>query len=243
MKLFIHPSVGVARLGNSKNDYFLLPDIIEKINGYKNNTPNKLRATDSFKDAQGDLKRQGQLFKVFKENGEELTLNAPDVSSITWNVHLTNQKNVVITYPEVAEELWDNNPTITLPQVTLLEKKILVIDLGPRSISGRSQSIAVDVENIPDNYPAICSPQKVDYGMPVTTLGSLLTDEQGRLIVLGGFGNAGGNLDSNQKETHLAWFDDLAEGTVHCCICFKNNTTPIYITAKVMVYPPELLNP
>lgn len=73
----ISPSVGVARLGNS-NEYYLAPD---KIGGlpYK---PDLSGPVQNFKDDSGRVKKQGQLFKVYDDDGNEITLDTPNVTSI-----------------------------------------------------------------------------------------------------------------------------------------------------------------
>jgi L-lysine 6-oxidase len=78
------------------------------------------------------------------------------------------------------------------PDVPQNDRQTLIVDPGPRTISGKQSSIGFDKDNVPSGYPAQYPPQEVLYGVPVVTLGDLLTDNSGRLVVLGGFGHAGG---------------------------------------------------
>src|SRR3954447_7348995 len=80
----IHPGIGIARLGNSPNGYFIgpeVPGIVPDPGG-------------AYKDAQGRIKRQVARFRIFGLNAanqvvKELTA---DDAAITWRVHLANKK-------------------------------------------------------------------------------------------------------------------------------------------------------
>jgi L-lysine 6-oxidase len=93
MTLSIHPSVGVARLGNTptSNTQCLGP---LKIGGLPIEKDSGQPIND-FKDTTGRIRRQGQLFRLF--NGDiELTIDDPHVESLEWTVHLANKKSSVV---------------------------------------------------------------------------------------------------------------------------------------------------
>ena len=74
----IHPGIGIARLGNSSDEYFIGPE-------YSGQQP-----TEFFRDKEGKVKRQAARFRIYgyDDNGEvckELTF---DDVYIKWNVHL-----------------------------------------------------------------------------------------------------------------------------------------------------------
>ena len=96
----IHPSIGVARLGNSPEGKLLVPNKtgglphqynLDNLDQYDNINQSKL-STENFKDEFGLIKRQGQPFRVYDEQGTEITLDYPDVEYIEWTVHLANKK-------------------------------------------------------------------------------------------------------------------------------------------------------
>jgi L-lysine 6-oxidase len=98
----VHPAVGVARLGNSEDDFYLEPETIGglPIECTSDGAP-KPEFVKQFKDKQGRVKRQGAQFRIFafdsndpNDPGREVTLNDPDVASIEWTVHLANKKPV-----------------------------------------------------------------------------------------------------------------------------------------------------
>jgi L-lysine 6-oxidase len=251
MNLSIHPSVGVARLGNSTTDICLSPTTIGGLPFDADSNGNSQGPITDFKDAKGLIKRQGQPFTILTDYGEEITLDNPDVQSIEWTVHLANKKAAWYQYSELKGNLlygpqnsyksWDvqfRNPDAP-------DRSKLIIDPGPRSVSGRANSIGFDKNNVPAGYPAQYPPDHVHYGVPVTTLGDLLTDNAGRLIVLGGFGNAGGDLPLTSYGGSSTWHDDISDGAVYCTVTF-NDGSSFYLTAWVVVgspdFAPEIVN-
>jgi len=81
----IHPSIGVARLGNSEDEFFLASEVPEPAPqppGY-------------YRDSSGALKRQAVRFRIYGLNAEgqaiaELTASNADIH---WTVHLANKKS------------------------------------------------------------------------------------------------------------------------------------------------------
>jgi len=251
MNLSIHPSVGVARLGNSTTDICLSPTTIGGLPFDADSNGNSLGPITDFKDAKGLIKRQGQPFTILTDYGEEITLDSPGVQSIEWTVHLANKKAAWYQYSELKGNLlygpqnsyqsWDvqfRNPDAP-------DRSKLIIDPGPRSISGRANSIGFDKNNVPVGYPAQYPPDHVHYGVPVTTLGDLLTDNAGRLVVLGGFGNAGGDLPLTSYGGSSTWHDDISDGAVYCTVTFNDGSSS-YLTAWVVIgspdFAPEIVN-
>lgn len=254
MNLSIHPSVGVARLGNSTTEICLSPDTIGGLPFDADNNGNSLGPITSFKDAAGLIKRQGQPFKILSDTGEEITLDTPNVASIEWTVHLANKKAAWYQYSELqgnllyGQENSYENQRIPFrnPDVPQNDRQTLIVDPGPRTISGKQSSIGFDQNNVPAGYPAQYPPQKVLYGVPVVTLGDLLTDNSGRLVVLGGFGHAGGNLPLTSYGGSSTWHDDISDGPVYCTVNFNDGTPSVSLTAWVIIgspdFAPEIVN-
>lgn len=135
----IHPGVGIARIGNSPDEFFIGPlapgEVPEPEGG--------------FKDALGRIKRQGAEFRVYAYNKDGVAIKevTADDADITWTVHVANRK---AEYDMFLGRFWQSqypefsttNPDHTPPrnqEVTGDDRRALVIDPGPRSISGRSQ--------------------------------------------------------------------------------------------------------
>jgi L-lysine 6-oxidase len=254
MNLKIHPSVGVARLGNSPTSICLAPTSIGGLPFDADDCGNSLGPIVHFKDPKGLIKRQGQPFKIYDEYGTEITLDSPNIASIEWTVHLANKKAAWYQYSELQGNLLygpDNSYAIQKipfrnPLVPQDKRQSLIVDPGPRSISGREQTIGFDKDNVPANYPAQYPPETVQYGVPVTTLGDLKTDKDGRLVVLGGFGKAGGNEALTSYGGSSTWHDDISDGPVYCTINFKDDSPAVTLSAWVVVgspdFAPEIVN-
>src|SRR5262245_30629496 len=106
MNLNIHPSVGIARLGNSTGTAFCLsPDSIGGLPFNADPNGNKLGPIENLKDAAGAIKRQGQVFRLYDENNNEITLESPGVTSIEWYVHLANKKAAWYDFSELDGNL------------------------------------------------------------------------------------------------------------------------------------------
>lgn len=113
----IHPAIGIARVGNSPNEFFIGPEI-----------PGKYDAPPGgYKDAQCRVKRQAARFRIFgyDQNGalvQELT--AAD-AEIEWTVHLVNKKAAT-----------GRNANVPAADMT--------IDPGARTIKGPNKAAAFD---------------------------------------------------------------------------------------------------
>ncbi|SEA50959.1 CTQ-dependent lysine 6-oxidase LodA [Alkalimonas amylolytica] len=254
MTLSIHPSIGVARLGNSPGQFYLAPDQIGQLPFEADAYGNRLGPVQHFKDAAGQVRRQGQLFKLLTAEGDEVTLDSPNVKSIQWTVHLANKKAAWYQYSELkgnllygpqnsykAQDIPFRNASVEGEQA----RRQLIIDPGPRSISGSRQSIGFDKANAPVDYPVSYPPATVESGTPVTTLGNLYTDDAGRLIVLGGFGHAGGNEELTSYGGSDSWHDDISDGPVYCTVTYLDGSTE-QLQAWVVVgspdFAPEIVN-
>ena len=202
----IHPGIGVARIGNSPDEYYIGPETV---------TPPK-REVGFFRDKKGALKREGARFRVYGFNaaGEvvrEISTAAGD--EVEWTVHVANRKGdwyrfiAALDIPDAV----DLQTILRNKSVRPAERDSLVIDPGPRSISGKSKR--GDKKWRLDTGKFMGA--KVD-------LGEILTDEAGRLIFLGGLGEAGSpkNLplfdksDPDSYNNADGWYDDTSDGPV-----------------------------
>jgi hypothetical protein len=79
----IHPAIGIARIGNSPDDFFIGPERIGQ----------RPSPAGGFKDAQCRVKRQAARFRIFAHHDdgtvEEIT---KEKANITWKVELANKK-------------------------------------------------------------------------------------------------------------------------------------------------------
>ena len=212
----IHPGIGIARIGNSPDDYFIGPEAP----GAVPDPPG------GFKDASGRIKRQAARFRIYGLNAasevvKELT--AAD-AEIVWTVHLANKKAAWFGF-DVALDL-PGAPTATLRNADYQgDRRHLVIDPGPRSLTGRHASARHD--------------QGMFLGLEVP-LGESLTDDAGRLLVLGGVGQSGSVLKQVFIENVIEpfWYDDISDGPVSATVKLNGVSLPV-TPAWALVGPPD----
>ena len=85
VRCVIHPGLGIARLGNSPDQYFIGPE-----------APGELsKPAGGFKDAAGRIKRQAARFRVYglDSAGKVVGEVTADVGQVAWRVHLANRKS------------------------------------------------------------------------------------------------------------------------------------------------------
>ncbi|MDQ3287609.1 MAG: CTQ-dependent lysine 6-oxidase LodA [Pseudomonadota bacterium] len=256
----LSPSIGIARLGNSPTDFYLSP---ERIGGLPLECDANGNATDdafsSFKDDSGRIKRQAQPFRILRTtdntNYEELTLESKDVTSIEWTVHLANKKAAWYQFSELQGNLLlgpDNsyaNQKVALRNNTVTDpsaRQKLIIDPGPRTVTGANQSVEIGRDNIPSDYPHGSFPSaRPLYGWPVNSLGTLKTDSAGRLLVLGGYGRAGGDEPIQSYGGADTWYDDIADGPVYCTLKLSDGSEVNlsgWVTCGSPDFAPEIVN-
>jgi L-lysine 6-oxidase len=255
----IYPSVGVARVGNSEDEFFLAP---ERIGGLPiecdSNGNEQSEAFSSFKGVLGKVKRQASKFRLYRKDPnnpelfEELTLNHSDVQSIEWTVHIANKKAAWYKFSEhKGNLLFGEDNSYQAWQVPLRNndaknRQQLIIDPGPRIISGKNQSIEISRDNIPDDYiPGNFPPPNPKFGYSIDKLGDLKTDSLGRLLVLGGFGKSGGNEPLSSYGGADTWYDDISDGAVTCTVTLKNeeiHTLKAWVVVGPPHFAPEITN-
>ncbi len=193
----IHPGIGIARLGNHPDAYFIGPEApgIAPKGPYKQD---------------GLIKRQAIRFRVFRYTYDDTGLT--DVREITvgdnvkihWTAHLVNKK--------AASEVFPPQPNGRLRNSDVQKNRFrLVIDSGNQSISGASQKKTLEGSFL--NTPV--------------KLGELHTDDKGRLIALGGFGESRSVPPSSSKlcfANNDNWCDDVSDGPVTATIEIERGT-------------------
>jgi L-Lysine epsilon oxidase N-terminal/L-lysine epsilon oxidase C-terminal domain len=202
VRYVVYPCIGIARVGNSPDEYFIGPE-----------APGEVPQPEGgFKDDAGCIKRQAARFRVYGLNkaGEAVREITADEAEITWRVHLANRKagwyqflNAMDLGPKYSKTAGLRNHTIMGD-----DRWGLVIDPGPRAITGR------DTQG--DEY-RFDSGEFLGNKVP---LGELRTDSQGRLLVLGGFGNSASypRKPATTFANNDGWHDDTSDGPVRATV-------------------------
>ncbi len=210
------------------------------------------------------------------DGGPEVPVDLSDesIDRIEWTVHVANKKAAWWNFVPLLGDLmfgpmnsyktWQNPPKAwNLPtdawtgtQWTQLRnsgttgkenRQKLIIDPGPKTLSKPNEAAQFNDKN-PD-YPFVSFPNANDIsqGLSVQTLGEMRTDPKGNLLVLGGFGRAGGSETITGFGGGDTWNDDIADGPVTAKIFFKNaKEMPVELHAWVVTgspkFAPELVN-
>ena len=94
-----------------------------------------------------------------------------------------------------------------------------MITPGPRTIAGPNGAASFD--------------SGLFMGTPVP-LGEIQTDSNGRLLVLGGFGNSGSptNAPLTSFDNNDGWHDDVSDGPVTATMTLRGTKTPIQASSR-----------
>ncbi|HWW62692.1 MAG TPA: LodA/GoxA family CTQ-dependent oxidase [Thermoanaerobaculia bacterium] len=248
-KYKIHPSIGLARLGNSE-EFYIGPESLSAlpiqcsaegdaaVDANGNEQP-----VAKFRDNQGRVKRQAARFRIFAyddthPDGVEVQVrdvnkgikgtiingvsSSGELVDIRWVVWMGNKKAAWYEFQELSGEhgYSANHP---LRNANISNRGALVIDPGPTFVSGQHASAEIARgrnPNFTQSFPPPLTPASID------SLGSVRTDAQNRLLVVGAYGNSG-SLNSGLGEPQITsfvnndgWFDDIADGPVTAVLSY-----------------------
>jgi hypothetical protein len=274
----IHPAIGAARVGNSA-EYYLAPEAagglpLDPKTGNPIYSGPGVPPQNIYHDASGALKKQAARFKVFAYDNANpadpgtrvqvgtTKVNGKTVTGIEWTVYLANKKASWFQFEQLTGsgmegDVGYNKNNANNKKVNPLRfnkalgtsddpatindanRRQLILDPGPRTVAGA---------NAPAQELKIAS--KGLQPFDVTTLGRILTDADGNLIVLGGQGSSG-TTDMPIRITAYAnnngWFDDVSDGPVTAALVLEDGSkvpidAPAWVICGPPKYAPELIN-
>ena len=208
----IHPSIGIARLGNSPDKFFIGPE-----HPGVNNPP-----TGGYKDTQMRVKRQAARFRIFGYDADgnvvkEITVKE---ANIKWSVHLANKKAAWKRFEGL-------NTDTTLRNVNEKNRSKLIIDPGERILNKPNTNAIFNTGTFYDK---------------IVPLGEMRMDDQGRLLVLGGFGKSGSpkgiSLTEGEFANNDGWYDDVSDGPVNAQVKMKGSSKYKSVTPAWVICPP-----
>jgi L-Lysine epsilon oxidase N-terminal/L-lysine epsilon oxidase C-terminal domain len=276
----IHPGIGIARLGNSPEGFCISPEKPAALPIDCDKRGNPLLSPDgmteltvkTFKDDEGRIKRQAARFQIWAYDdehpmGRPLKLgdhiegggNAGTLIDIQWRVYLANKKAAWYQFDQLQGEhgYASNHPLRNAALTNEDARQCLIIDPGPRTVDHRTTRTAQFSRDGFDVYaptfPPPLQPNSID------TLGDLLTDDTGRLLVLGGHGNSGsylfdefGNPRIDDYANNDGWFDDTSDGPVMARLVmfsplvqrirYVDVEYPAWVVAAYPAYVPQILD-
>ena len=285
----VSPGIGMGRVGNS-SEYFLGPEIPNVVpdpgeGEYKDASGALKRQAQRFRvfALAGDGSVMGEVVDGDTVNGQPV--------KIEWNVHLTNMKaaNYCFQGEYGFNPAQLRNSTIQAG-LSVEQRDSLIIDPGPKTITGVSQGPTALLDtngsgstifDVPSGSYSLSGLLKFDppqgpgetngvpNDVPVTytpatmvSLGDLYTDDDGRLIVVGGEGRAGSTTspavviskitqeipdpndpskmipdpnpeyNGNSYFNNPGWYDDTSGGSVDAVLVNADTGAPLFNTAK-----------
>ncbi len=122
VSLAIHPAIGVGRVGNSNDGWFLGPEVPH------------IPITGPFKDATGALRRQAARFRVYGLDAQGRPVR--EITNVEWSAHLANRKAAWYEF-QTPMDIPEAQPTVL--RNAGLPREALTIEGGLRTIAGASQ--------------------------------------------------------------------------------------------------------
>lgn len=236
----IHPAIGIARLGDASS-FFIGPETpgLRPVGGAPGT------AVPPYKDG-GRIKPQAARFRIFEyvDNGKGAYVVGREVNmadkevKVVWTVHLANRKASFFEFSGMSGE--DRNQAKRRNVGFLGDRRKLEIDPGPRSVSGKSKGPVAFTKGTSKNPSSELWPNPAP-SPAITTLGSILTDGDGRLLVLGGKGDSGSQPGASAIGDYAnndGWFDDVSDGPVTADVLIKGKAVTV-LPAWVICPPPD----
>lgn len=218
-RVAIHPAVGFARVGNSREAFYFGPEV-----------PG-MPARGPFKDAEGAMAKQAARFRVYGYDAQgrvvgEITAADAD---ITWRVDVANAKPIWYD-PDEAFDVPTPPPTRKRnPDVT--DRATLITHATPRTVTG-----------------AGATPQPLDGGTFLglsVDLGEVFTDASGRLVFMPADGRAiqGPGAPPLTGLSSDGWTDDTCDGPVRATVRIGGRTLkadPAYVVSTSPDWGPSV---
>jgi hypothetical protein len=277
----IHPAIGIARLGNSPDEFYISPEkpaalpIACDAQGNARLSPDgkQEQTVTAFKDEEGRVKRQAARFQIYvydddHPEGRPLELGEPiagggnqgTLVDIEWRVWLANKKASWYEFKQLeGEHGYDKDHPLRNARIKGKHaRRRLILDPGPRAVSRKGTRTARFDRDGTDLYATTFPPKLKPHS--IDTLGELKTDDAGRLLVLGGHGNAGsweygkiGQPRIDHYANNDTWFDDTSDGPVMARLVMQSPEAegrlryidveyPAWVVAGYPGYVPEILD-
>ena len=247
----VHPAIGVARVGNSE-EYYYAP---EEAGGLPILVDGGEFTRHSFRDADHRVRRQAARFRIFKydddgPSGREVGPGIDGITRIEWAVHLANKKASWHQFMTLrGSSGYSSNHPFRNPQIgDPAERLKLIIDPGPRTLTGPGQSASFARNSEANGYPMTFPPKLQPF--PIDTLGEIHTDDRNRLVVVGGHGHSGSMLEEvaiTDYANNSGWFDDTSDGPVTARLIMDDGRTidvddPAWVIVTPPKFAPQLVN-
>ena len=162
MKFKIHPAIGIARVGDSPDSFYLAPEQAGQLPS-ELTSDGKDQPIKTFKDKKQRVKRQAARFRVYGyddkfKQGKEIQIGdtidvqnssgqvlTGKVQDIKWTVYLANKKSSWYQFRQLdGEHGYDATPPLRNSEITDPDcRQQLIIDPGPQTVSYTTENSRV----------------------------------------------------------------------------------------------------
>lgn len=220
----IYPSIGVARVGDSKDSFMIGPEAPGVV------------PSGPFRGADGGIKPQAARFRIYRVeiDANENETVAEEVAAegntkIEWSVSLANRK-------AAGHQIQDTLGRKATPRDRnkgLDRKKLVITASGSVTGSGKlGPVLSGSIE--------FAKPKAKSQTVSNIELATLRTDDAGRLLVVGGPGKSDSpsNAKINSFSDNDGWYDSVSDGPVSATLRIANRDVPV-IPAWVVITVPR----
>jgi hypothetical protein len=228
----IYPSIGIARIGDSKNEFIIGPEAPGVV------------TSGPYRGADKGIKPQAARFRIYKvdidanetETVTEEVIVGNDVK-IEWSVNLANRKaaglQILYTLARASNPPRRNDG---------LDRNKLVITASG-SVTGVAGSETVGP--VLSGAIEFAKPGMSGAKVADIVLGNLRTDKQGRLLVVGGPGKSGSPLNASIDSfcDNNGWYDSVSDGPVSAKLTIRDQDYPVapaWVVVTVPRYAPAI---
>ncbi len=232
----IYPSIGVARVGDSADGYYIGPE-----------APG-IAPAGPFRGKDKGLVPQAARFRIYKVDIDELgnekvieEIVASGSTRIEWTVTLANRKAAAAQIHNKAHG--DGGTLARSPKPALrnagMDRNKLVI-AATQSVAGRKTAAPVLAGDIEFAKPHKSGPKETGI-----VLARLATDEAGRLLVIGGPGKSGTPMNTTLPvfADNDGWYDSVSDGPVSAKLTIDGkavDVVPAWALVTVPRYAPGI---
>jgi hypothetical protein len=236
----IFPGMGICRIGNSQEEYYLAPEI-------PNRAPRGVNDSWDYRDKEGKILRQAQRFRIYgyTDNKEIHVIDQthPSVSHIEWKVTLANKKASFYQFVGKYTYCYLEDG----PRYDLLRNQHIQDNVDPKNRNllwnlpfPDGLTLRTDSYRYGDKIEFKGGKIFGDHDAPY--LGELRADDKGNLIVLGGRGESKHTRGSGVMYDYVNndhWYDDTSDGPVEARVYFKDGSILVCKSAWVLTAPPK----
>ena len=237
-RIVIHPAIGIARVGNSPDEWFLGPE-----------TPGPHPVPPGgFKDGAGRIKRQAARFRLYglDRDGQVVAEVTAADADIRWTRPSRQHQSRLVQLrhcarhppgqgsPARALASRARSHPLTAPQRSdHRTRQIADRSRAARRSAGRTRMPTVKIATARFDGGTFLGAE--------VPLGELRTDDDGRLLVFGGMGHSAPAIPGAIAVTFAnndLWYDDTSDGPVDATVRIDGREIPV-TGAWVVVAPPN----